>query len=112
MNLKLRKKRDDVITGASQEHAGTETQGISTGEVPQESTPGERKSWFDSVQNETQGHLGLHATLRVLQDRQWVWPRMSRDVAGWIGVCGRNKETVKKNSSFSFHAPIGLFHYS
>jgi hypothetical protein len=83
MKLKLRKKRDDVITGASQEHAGTETQGIST----QESTPGERKSWFDSVHNETQGHLGLHATLRVLQDRQKVWPRMSRDVAGWIASC-------------------------
>jgi hypothetical protein len=89
MKLRLKKNRDDVSTGASQEHAGTSTKmDVSTGEaIPRESTPSERKSWFDSVHNETQGHLGLHATLRVLQDRQCVWPRMSRDITGWIASC-------------------------
>ena len=82
------KKSAEVSTGASQEHAGTSTERTSTGGlIPQESSASERKSWFDSVHNETQGHLGLHATLRVLQDRRWVWPRMSRDVAGWIASC-------------------------
>ena len=83
------RKKSDVSTGVSQEHASNDSTVVTStgGATFPESSASERRSWFDSVHNETQGHLGLHATLRVLQDRQLVWPRMSRDVAGWIASC-------------------------
>jgi hypothetical protein len=31
--------------------------------------------------------MGLHATLRLLQEKDRIWPRMSRDVVKWIAEC-------------------------
>ena len=47
----------------------------------------EQKAWFEAVHNETTGHMGVHATLRMLQGLGHVWSRMSRDVTEWIAAC-------------------------
>lgn len=42
---------------------------------------------FLQCHNDTVGHGGVHATLRLLRERGLDWVRMSRDVAGWISSC-------------------------
>ena len=63
-----------------------------SGGVPEVTVDRERRSWFDSVHNETQGHMDLHATLRELQRKGLTWPRMSRDVVGWAATCALCQE--------------------
>lgn len=56
----------DVRNSASQERPSDLIGGTT---FPKSSTC-KWRWWFDSVQNETQRHLGLHGTLRVLHDNQ------------------------------------------
>ena len=70
----------------------------------------ERRSWFDSVHNETQGHMGLHATLRELQQKGLTWPRMSRDVVKWIATCALcQKYRLGGKEVLAIPSPIASF---
>ena len=46
-----------------------------------------RRELYDSCHNATQGHHGLQRTLDEIRGLGYEWPRMSRDVAGWIAAC-------------------------
>lgn len=70
----------------------------------------EPKCAFDAVHNETVGHFGLHATLRALQEQGHVWPRMSRDVTGWIASCPLcQKYRLGGKDIVSIPSPIASF---
>ena len=47
----------------------------------------EQRQWFLQVHNDTEGHMGLHETLRRLKEAGYDWRRMSCDVAMWISHC-------------------------
>ena len=55
------------------------------GEAGSESA--EHRSWFLSVHNDTEGHIGVHESLCRLQEAGKTWRRMSCDIAKWISHC-------------------------
>ena len=62
--------------------------GAASPDVPKPpSSTEEHRQWFDLCHNATVGHSGVHATLRRLREKGFVWRRMSRDVATWISIC-------------------------
>ena len=46
-----------------------------------------RRVIFDSCHNSTQGHHGVQRTVNEIRGLDYEWPRMTRDVAGWIAEC-------------------------
>lgn len=42
---------------------------------------------FDRCHNSTQGHHGIQRTVDEMRAMEADWPRMSKDVAGWIAEC-------------------------
>jgi hypothetical protein len=70
----------------------------------------EARVLFSEVHNDTVGHRGLHATLRVLQDLGRSWARMSRDVARWIAECPIcQKYRLGGNAVVAVPSPIATF---
>ena len=47
----------------------------------------ERRVIFDSCHNSTQGHNGIQRTVNEIRMLEYDWPRMTRDVTGWIAEC-------------------------
>jgi hypothetical protein len=71
---------------------------------------GEHRKLFDAVHNETLGHMGVHATLRMLHTQGHVWPRMSRDVTEWIASCPMcQKYRLGGKDIISVPSPIASF---
>ena len=70
----------------------------------------EQRAWFDAAHNETVGHMGVHATLRMLQGQGRVWSRMSRDVTDWIASCPLcQKYRLGGKEIISIPSPIASF---
>jgi len=46
-----------------------------------------RRIIFESCHNSTQGHHGVQRTVNEIRGLEYEWPRMTRDVAGWIAEC-------------------------
>jgi hypothetical protein len=70
----------------------------------------EARVLFFEVHNDTVGHRGLHATLRVLQDLSRSWAKMSRDVARWIAECPIcQKYRLGGNAVVAVPSPIATF---
>ena len=75
-----------------------------------ESHVSEQRAWFNAVHNETVGHMGVHATLRLLQSKGRVWSRMSRDVTDWIASCPLcQKYRLGGKEVISIPSPIASF---
>ena len=69
-----------------------------------------RRQRFDAVHNDSMGHLGVHATLHALRDKDYVWVRMSREVAQWIAECPTcQKYRVSGKEVITIPSPIASF---
>ena len=46
-----------------------------------------RYEYFLKHHNSTEGHHGIHRTVSELRSRDIDWPKMAKDIAGWIKEC-------------------------
>lgn len=65
---------------------------------------------FDACHNSTQGHNGIHRTVREIRELGYDWPRMTRDITGWIQECGIcQKIRADTPDVKAIPSPIGAF---
>jgi hypothetical protein len=68
----------------------------------------QRRAVFDSCHNSAQGHHGIQRTVMEIQQREFEWPRMSRDVATWIAECAQCQKIRGKDPEVqAVPSPIG-----
>jgi hypothetical protein len=68
----------------------------------------ERKEIFDSCHNSIQGHHGVQRTVNEIRTREVEWPRMTKDVAGWVAECAACQKVRGTGPEISaIPSPIG-----
>ena len=69
-----------------------------------------RRTIFDACHNSTQGHHGVQRTVNEIRALDYDWPRMTRDVAGWIAECPScQKVRARDPEVASIPSAIGCF---
>ena len=58
----------------------------------------DRSVIFDSCHNSTQGQHGIQRTGNEIRMLEYDWPRMTRDVTGWIAECPSCQKVRAKDS--------------
>ena len=75
-----------------------------------EADEAEHRRLFLLHHNDTQGHMGVHATCRRLKEAGTTWRRMSRDVAHWILTCAQcQKDRLGPINPVVVHSSIATF---
>jgi putative transposase len=69
-----------------------------------------RMELFLACHNSTQGHHGIHRTVAEIRALDYEWPRMTRDVTGWIAECAQCQKVRGGDADVvTVPSPIGSY---